>query len=342
MLKVGNLTAILSKSFRLDDLSFAIADKERVAVLGPNGSGKSYLLRLILGLERPTSGTIAWDDELLSGAGKVVIPPELRGMGVVFQEGALFPHLDVRQNVALALSQKRSKLTPRERDAQVDGALELARIQHLHDRSLQSLSGGEQQRVAIARALAHRPRLLLLDEPFHSLDGPLKREVLADVRELVERRKITTVLVTHDTDEAASFADRVLLLRKGLLLQEGSFESLYTEPVDRAAAEFLGPVETLELQQAAEAEIQLPADLDKGKIYFRREHLQLSKSTQAAPTDLEIVDIQPHGLYHDISVKLADDYTIVARATGERSWRLGERVAARITRALQWPTSEGL
>jgi ABC-type sulfate/molybdate transport systems ATPase subunit len=339
MLHLEKLSAVVSRSFRISEITLSLGRDERLAVLGPNGSGKSYLLRLILGLERPSSGSISWGDRVLSRDERLLVGPESRGMGVVFQEGALFPHLDVRRNVGLALPKKGS--SAEEREALIDKALELGRIRHLQQRSLQLLSGGEQQRVAIARALAHSPGLLLLDEPFHSLDGPLKREVLADLRALVEERGIATILVTHDTDEAASFAERVVLLRQGRLLQQGSYEQLYAEPVDLAAAELLGPIERLSRRQASAAAIELPAAVEGEPLYFRREHLQLFEPAPDAPRPLEIIDIRSHGLYYDVSVKLDDDSVLVSRMTSEAPWGVGARLTGRVTKAFAWSEEGG-
>ncbi len=331
MLSLQNVSAVLSSGFRLDGVSFSVDANERLAVLGPNGSGKSFLLRLILGLETPKGGSISRGEQELSKAGRVVVQPEARGMGVVFQEGALFPHLDVRENVALALPKKTSA---KERIEKVDRALELTRIRHLHDRAVQSMSGGEQQRVAIARALVHHPRILLLDEPFHSLDGPLKREILADVRNLVEKERIATILVTHDTDEAASFADRVVMIRAGRVVQEGTFEEIYAHPSDREAAVFLGPVESIEQTRAREASIELVGENDAATLYFRREHLELSELSNGDAEGLEVTDVQPRGAFQDVSVKLTDGSELVSRALAGATWQVGQRVSARITHTL--------
>lgn len=337
MLSLQNLSAVLSSGFRLAGVSFTVDENERLAVLGPNGSGKSFLLRLILGLETPRSGSISRDDQVLSESGRVVVTPEARGMGVVFQEGALFPHLDVRGNVSLALPKKTSASARAEK---VDRALELTRIRHLDKRSVQSLSGGEQQRVAIARALVHHPRILLLDEPFHSLDGPLKREILADVRTLVEKEQIATILVTHDTDEAASFADRVVLLRAGRVVQDGTFDELYTSPSDREAADFLGPVESIEASLARASSIGLPNENESATLFFRREHLELSALSDGEPEGLEVTSVQARGALQDISVKLPDGSELVSRSLAAAPWLVGQKVSARIAQTLSWLASE--
>jgi iron(III) transport system ATP-binding protein len=334
VLSVRELCGTIGRSFRLEGVSFTVGPGERVAVLGPNGSGKSFLLRLILGLATPRAGTISWSDEVLSEGGRVRVPPEARSMGVVFQEGALFPHLDVRRNVELALPRTLGAAARRE---QVDRALEVARIHALRDRAVQALSGGEQQRVALARALVQRPRVLLLDEPFHSLDGPLKRAVLAEVRTMVEDRDVATVLVTHDTDEAASFADRVVFLLGGRMVQEGTFEDLYSRPADRVAAEFLGPVETLELAAVRDAGIELPREHDGPTVVFRPEHLELTTLDGGDDRGLEVVEVSHQGAFQRVVVALPDGRSLTSKAGTGVSWERGQRVSARIARTLSWP-----
>lgn len=335
-LRVEGLSAEVAGGFRLDAVDLLVEAGERVAVIGPNGAGKSCLLRLLVGLDRAREGRVSWAGELLTDGPRVVVPPERRPMGMVFQELALFPTRDVAGNVALGLPRG----TPRaEAPGLVDRALVVARIGHLRARSVSALSGGEQQRVALARALVRRPEVLLLDEPFHSLDWPVKREILSDLRGLVGEGRIATVLVTHDTEEAMAFADRVVLLRDGRKVQEGPFDDLYRAPADRAAGELLGPVETLCTEAARRAGIALPEGATGDLVAFRREDLHLTRGGRGGEDleeVLEVVEVRPRGPCADVVVRLPDGSTATARPSSAAAPRAGERVGARVARLLEW------
>ena len=206
------------------------------AVLGFSGSGKTTLLRLIAGFERPDNGEIRLGDRVVDDAGARFVPCEKRRIGYVPQEGALFPHLNVGRNVAFGLTE-RDKGTRRRRVAEL---LELVGLSGLGRRYPHQLSGGQQQRVALARALAADPQIVLLDEPFGSLDASLRASVRADVHVVLRHQGITSVLVTHDQDEALSMADQVAVLRDGVIAQADAPASLYGNPVDAHLAGFLG------------------------------------------------------------------------------------------------------
>jgi iron(III) transport system ATP-binding protein len=221
----------------LQALSFAVTPGEIICLAGPSGCGKSTLLRLIAGLERVQSGSIEVDGRVIAGAA-VHLAPERRGIGMVFQDLALFPHLTVIENVLFGLGG-----LPRSERAGAASAM-LERV-GLADRAAElphRLSGGQQQRVALARALVTKPRLLLLDEPFSSLDigsrGRMQREALA----LLKSSGITAVLVTHDPEEAMMMADRIALMAAGRIAQIGSPADLYRKPADGYVAAFFGEV----------------------------------------------------------------------------------------------------
>lgn len=228
--RFGAVTAVDRSSIEIDR-------GEVVALLGPSGCGKTTLLRLIAGFERPDDGVVEIDGVAVAGAGTWV-PPEHRGVGMVFQDYALFPHLSVSENVGFGVSR-------RERAARVAELLALVGLDGLGDRYPNELSGGQQQRVALARALAPSPHVVLLDEPWSNVDphlrGPLRDEVVAILRSL----GVTVVLVTHDREEAFSLADRIALMRDGVLLQAAAPEELYYAPVCRWAAEFVGACNVL-------------------------------------------------------------------------------------------------
>jgi iron(III) transport system ATP-binding protein len=234
----------LSKSFgpieAVRELNLEIERGELMAVLGPSGCGKTTLLRVIAGFEQPDAGCVVVSDEVVAGPGRT-IPPEKRRVGMVFQDYALFPHLSVEGNVAFGLSNR-----PREeRDALTRRTLELVGLQHKARTNVHELSGGERQRVALARALAPEPELVLLDEPFSSLDASLRGGLRREVELILRDAEATALLVTHDQEEALSLADRVAVMRDGQIVQVGPPVEVYGEPATRWAAQFVGEVNVL-------------------------------------------------------------------------------------------------
>ncbi len=220
------------------DFSLHVADGEIVALLGPSGSGKTTLLRLIAGFEQVDAGRI-----VLGGDDVTTRSPVARRCGMVFQHYALFPHLDVAGNVGYGLAGERL-----DRDAlatRISEVLELVDLPGYERRPVTALSGGQQQRVALARALAPRPRVLLLDEPLSNLDPTLRERTRRELRELVRRIGITTILVTHEQEEAFDIADRIALLHQGRLEQVGTPEELYATPSTPFVAGFIGRSVTL-------------------------------------------------------------------------------------------------
>jgi len=227
----------LHKSFgptqALRGISFDVAEGEIVAVLGPSGCGKSTLLGIIAGLEEPDAGAIFWDDRNLAG-----VPPHKRGFGLMFQDYALFPHKNVRENVAFGPQMAGwNEVAIRQR---VEEALILVGLPDYGERDVASLSGGEQQRVALARSLAPRPRLLMLDEPLGSLDRTLRDRLLVELREILQRTGQTALYVTHDQEEAFSLADRVVVMNQGQVAQIGTPQAVYRQPANPFVARFLG------------------------------------------------------------------------------------------------------
>ncbi len=217
----------------VDHVSLDVASGEVVALLGPSGCGKSSLLRAVAGLEPLASGSVAFDGEDLAG-----VPVHGRRFGLMFQDGQLFPHRDVGRNVAYGLETQR---VPRaERDARVRELLDAVGLAGYEQRSVATLSGGEQQRVALARSLAPRPRLLLLDEPLSALDRRLRERLAVDVRDALRSTGTTSVFVTHDHDEAFTVADRVAVMDRGRILQVDAPDVLLRAPASARVAEFLG------------------------------------------------------------------------------------------------------
>ena len=209
-----------------------------LALLGPSGCGKTTALRLIAGFEQPEGGTISMAGRIVSGSGKE-IPPEKRRVGMVFQEGALFPHLSVEGNIAFGLARKD------QRTGRVSEVLDLVGLSDLRHRMPHELSGGQQQRVALGRALAPQPELLLLDEPFSNLDPKLREQVRRDVLEIVRASRTTTIFVTHDQEEALFVGDLVAVMHQGRVEQTGSPQEIFHSPATRFVASFIGMVDFL-------------------------------------------------------------------------------------------------
>ena len=218
----------------VEGLSLSVREGEILTLLGPSGCGKTTTLRLIAGLERPDGGAVRLNGESMSGSS--FVSPEDRGVGVVFQEFALFPHLTARENVAFGLKDRPDD----EVEARVDELLELVDLAGQGDSYPDQLSGGQQQRVALARSLAPEPDILLLDEPFSNLDVDLRVEMREEVREIIKRTGVTAVSVTHDQEEALSISDRVAVMTDGRIEQIGEPETVFQHPESRFVAAFLG------------------------------------------------------------------------------------------------------
>jgi iron(III) transport system ATP-binding protein len=212
----------------LDALSLEVAAGETLAILGPSGSGKTSLLRIVLGFVAPLSGSAFLDGLVVSRDGRVVVPPEERGLAVVFQDLALWPHLTVAGNLGFGLAAR--SVPAVERSRRIEAMLRRVGLQGSNDRFPGELSGGQRQRVAIARALVHEPRAVLLDEPLSNVDVDLRRDLLELFADLFRERKATVVFVTHDLREASAIASRVAILEAGRIVQAGSVGDLRARP----------------------------------------------------------------------------------------------------------------
>ena len=234
----------------VNDFTFEIPDGKLIGLLGPSGCGKSTTLNLICGLEKPTSGKIYFGDDDVT-----TLPPENRGVGLVFQNYALYPHLTVRQNILFPLQnlKGREKLSKAEMLKKADEAARLVQIDGLMDRKPGEMSGGQQQRVAIARALVKMPRVLLLDEPLSNLDARLRLQTREEIRRIQRDTGITTIFVTHDQEEAMSISDMIVVMKDGIVQQIGPPQDVYDSPVNLFVAKFLGtpPINVFEGRVAA-------------------------------------------------------------------------------------------
>ena len=221
----------------VNDFNFEIPDGKLIGLLGPSGCGKSTCLNLISGLETPTEGKIFFDSEDITD-----VPAEKRGVGLVFQSYALYPHLTVMRNITFPLENLKGtqKITRHEMEEKAYEAAKLVQIEHLMDRKPSELSGGQQQRVAIARALVKRPRVLLLDEPLSNLDARLRLQTREEIRRIQRETGITTVFVTHDQEEAMSISDMIVVMKDGVIQQIDKPQTVYDDPKNLFVAKFLG------------------------------------------------------------------------------------------------------
>ena len=232
-IKLEHLTKRFGDTVAVNDLSITLESGKLIALLGPSGCGKTTTLNMISGILPVSGGSIFFDDRDVTS-----LPPEKRGIGLVFQNYALYPHMTVLQNICFPMEIQR--IPKKERIRRAEELAEMVHITPYLKRKPAELSGGQQQRVAIARALSKRPDVLLLDEPLSNLDAKLRVEMREEIRRIQREAGITTVFVTHDQEEASSIADRVVLLRDGVLQQEDTARGLYENPVNLFAADFLG------------------------------------------------------------------------------------------------------
>jgi len=245
MIEIADVTRSYGAFKALDNASLTIREGEFFSLLGPSGCGKTTLLRMIAGFDQPTTGTISIDGQPMDG-----IPANRRPTNMVFQSYAIFPHLNVEQNVAYGL--KRLRLDPKEERRRVDEALAQVSLTGLGKRGGHELSGGQRQRVALARALVMRPKVLLLDEPLSALDKKLREQMQVELRSLQQAVGITFVLVTHDQYEALGMSDRIAVMFGGKIAQIAKPKEIYQRPVNRQVADFLGGMNFVKAEIVAE------------------------------------------------------------------------------------------
>ena len=318
----------------VDDTNLTIRKGEIFALLGGSGSGKSTLLRCLAGFEKPSSGKIYLDGQLLND-----LPPYERPLNMMFQSYALFPHMTVEQNIAFGLKQDGlSKDAIRKR---VEEMLALVQLGKLAKRKPHQLSGGQQQRVALARSLAKGPKLLLLDEPMGALDKKLRSQMQLELVSIIEKSGVTCVMVTHDQEEAMTMATRIALMDQGWIRQVGTPDEIYEQPTSRFAAEFIGSVNLIEgVVEEDEADYvtirspQLPDPIYIGhgisgfegqEVGFavRPEKLGIGKEAPAQPHNKargvieDIAYFGSHSVYH---VRLPSGYKFMANFANVQRW----------------------
>ena len=233
LIRLVNCQMAFDDEIVLDDINLYFNDKEFLTLLGPSGCGKTTTLRIIGGFIKPTGGDVLFDGERIND-----VPPHKRKVNTVFQKYALFPHLDVYENVAFGL--RLAKLPEEEIDERVTEMLEIVSLKGFENRKVSQLSGGQQQRVAIARALVNRPKVLLLDEPLGALDLRLRKDMQNELKRIQQAMGITFIYVTHDQEEALSMSDTVVVMDKGRIQQIGTPEDIYNEPKNAFVADFIG------------------------------------------------------------------------------------------------------
>ena len=282
----------------LDDVSVEAPAGSLTALLGPSGSGKSTLLRVIAGLEKPDSGKIFISDEE-----KTQTPAQKRGVGFVFQHYAAFKHMNVFENVAFGLKiRKRSKAEIRKR---VSELLELVQLDGFANRYPAQLSGGQRQRMALARALAVQPEVLLLDEPFGALDARVRQELRGWLKRLHEEIEVTTILVTHDQEEAMEVADRIVLMNHGKIEQVGGPQDLYENPANEFVMGFIGPVNRL------------------GDTFVRPHDVEIQLHEDGTTSEATVDHFVYLGFEVRVELTLSDGQQLWAQVTREEAWHLG-------------------
>jgi len=326
------LTAI-SKSFSdvqvLDSLNLSVAPGSRTAIVGPSGSGKTTLLRILAGFETPDTGRIVMQGRTLFDENNFV-PAHLRRIGFVPQEGALFPHLNVAENIAWGLDGTRH-----EKRQRVEALMEMVSL----DRQLAThwpheISGGQQQRVALARALAQRPSLMLLDEPFSALDTGLRAMTRKATADLLAEAGVASILVTHDQNEALSFATQVAVMRSGRFTQVGTPYDVYTRPVDEETALFLGDALILPAELSAGYAVcalgEVPTDnahaTGQGKVMLRPEQLSVT-ACASHESPISILDVDFTGQLSTLTLALAgEQQPVILKTVSQPGWNPGTAV----------------
>jgi spermidine/putrescine transport system ATP-binding protein len=313
----------------VSNVDIDIPEGEFLVLLGPSGCGKTTTLRMIAGFVQPTSGVIR-----IGGDDVTWMPPRKRHIGMVFQDYSLFPNMTVWDNVAFGLAQR--KVGKKERDKRVGEYLDLIRLPHLAQRFPDALSGGQKQRVALARALACRPRVLLMDEPLGALDLKLREAMQDELRSLQRELGITTVMVTHDQDEAMNLADRIVVMNGGTVQQIGVPEDIYLRPCNRFVADFIGKANflsgTVVGGRAGEWRVSLPGGAsvtvkrDEGmtvgqsvELVLRPEAVQIGRGDLCLPNQLSGIVKQRRFLGNAIHyfITMEGGYELVIEQTGK-------------------------
>ena len=294
-ISLKNISKKYGKIEVLKDIDLEIKKGEFVCLLGPSGCGKSTLLRLIAGLEQPTTGTV-----YLGGNDATYLPPAKRNFGIVFQSYALFPNLTAYENVAYGL--KNQKMDTKALNETVDRLFEMIHLTDAKSRFPSQLSGGEQQRVALARALAVKPDFLLLDEPLSALDAKVRIKLRRQICQIQKELGLTTIMVTHDQDEALTMADRIIVMNRAQIVQSGTPEEIYEKPSSQFVADFIGSINFI------------PEKETGSMLAMRPENIRISTEHEQDAFSAKLIDIEFRGAFCRVSAKLShfnDDIEIM-------------------------------
>ncbi|MBZ7361997.1 ABC transporter ATP-binding protein [Klebsiella oxytoca] len=329
MLELSSISKSFAGTRVLENLNLTVAAGSRTAIVGPSGSGKTTLLRILAGFETPDSGRIVMQGRTLFAQG-TFIPAHLRGVGYVPQEGALFPHLNVADNIAWGLDGSRQ-----EKSQQVAALMERVSLDsQLANHWPHEISGGQQQRVALARALAQRPALMLLDEPFSALDTGLRAATRKATADLLAQAGVASILVTHDQNEALSFASQVAVMRQGRFAQVGTPYEVYSHPVDEETALFLGDALVLPAElrggraRCAIGELLTdnPQAVGKGRVMLRPEQLVISPCRADDP-QLTVRDVDFSGHLSTLTLTMPGrSEPLIVKTVSQPLWRPGAAV----------------
>lgn len=307
IIELKNISVAFDGQQIIDNMNLYIRDKEFITFLGPSGCGKTTTLRMIAGFQEPDSGDIIFDGKIING-----VPPHKRQLNTIFQRYALFPHLNVYENIAFGL---RLKKTPeKEIRAAVSEMLELINLKGFERRDISSLSGGQQQRVAIARALIVKPRILLLDEPLGALDLKLRKDMQVELKNIQQRLGITFIYVTHDQEEALSMSDTIVVMDSGVIQQIGTPTDIYNEPKNAFVADFIGESNIIEGVMRADFWVEMAGHkfkcLDKGfgvdeevDVVVRPEDVDVVPVDSAMISGV-VTSITFKGVYYEIIVEI--------------------------------------
>ena len=315
IIKIDHLSKSFSGTKVLDDISLEIKQGEFVTFLGPSGCGKTTLLRLIAGFHTADEGKIFMDGEDISG-----VPPYKRQLNTVFQRYALFPHLDVYENVAFSL--KLNKVPEAEINKRVKKVLKMVSMTDYEERDVDTLSGGQQQRIAIARALINQPRVLLLDEPLAALDLKMRQDMQIELKEMHKKLGITFIYVTHDQEEALTLSDTIVVLKEGRIQQVGTPMDIYNEPQNVYVADFIGQSNILDGKMISDRKVSFIAHefdcVDEGfgenipvDVVIRPEDIYIMNNTEAAQFTGVVKSCTFKGVHYEMFVDTAEGYEMM-------------------------------
>lgn len=344
MIRIRNLQKVFPSNrgpvLAVKRMDLDVAEGEFVVLLGPSGCGKTTTLRCVAGLERPDQGSIEIAGKVVDSATEAgYVPPDRRGIGMVFQSYAVWPHLNVFENIQLPLTEGRHRIPRGQVQERVLEALRLVRLEGLESRPVTDLSGGQQQRVALARAIVTRPKVLLMDEPLSNLDARLREQMRLELKKITRSIGVTSLYVTHDQAEALSLGDRVCVMNEGQILQVGLPEEVYSCPADLLVAEFVGEMNFFKGKVIAPEQVDSPLGVlrcpvppgcqsgSEVTLAIRPEHLKLTRCTdqnEAAVRgriitrnylgDATLLEVEVRGVVVRVKMEMAADFTVGQQA----------------------------